>query len=301
MRLIRIKAALVAARPRARPRGLRRRRRRRRRAAPTSRSQENAADEFDDGTRMKELAEAGKIIDRRQVRPARHRLQGRDRRRARRASTSRSPRSSPPTSASTRRATSTWKETISDNREPFLAGGRGRPRPRVVLDHRRAPAGRRPGRPVLRHRPAAAGRDGQRHRQSVDDVKGKEVCSVTGSTSLENVEAEGAKPRGFDTYSECVRPGARRHRRRDDHRRRDPARLRRGEPRRAQGRRRAVLRGAVRRRLLAWTTRRCASGSTTRSRTPSRTAPGTRRSRPRSASPASRRPSRRRCDECPAA
>ena len=38
----------------------------------------------------------------------------------------------------------------------------------------------------------------------VDDVKGKEVCSVTGSTSLENIKAEGAKPRGFDTYSECV-------------------------------------------------------------------------------------------------
>jgi glutamate transport system substrate-binding protein len=27
---------------------------------------------------------------------------------------------------------------------------------------------------------------------------------VTGSTSLDNIEAEGAKPRGFDTYSECV-------------------------------------------------------------------------------------------------
>ena len=27
---------------------------------------------------------------------------------------------------------------------------------------------------------------------------------MTGSTSLENIKAEGAKPRGFDTYSECV-------------------------------------------------------------------------------------------------
>ena len=40
--------------------------------------------------------------------------------------------------------------------------------------------------------------------ETLDDVKGTEVCSVTGSTSLENIEAEGAKPRGFDTYSECV-------------------------------------------------------------------------------------------------
>ena len=39
--------------------------------------------------------------------------------------------------------------------------------------------------------------------KSVADIKGKEVCSVTGSTSLDNVEAKGAKPRGFDTYSEC--------------------------------------------------------------------------------------------------
>ena len=39
---------------------------------------------------------------------------------------------------------------------------------------------------------------------SLDDVKGTEVCSVTGSTSLDNIEAEGAKPVGFDTYSECV-------------------------------------------------------------------------------------------------
>jgi len=36
------------------------------------------------------------------------------------------------------------------------------------------------------------------------DLKGKEVCSVTGSTSLENVKAKGMKPVGFDTYSECV-------------------------------------------------------------------------------------------------
>src|SRR5690606_1487404 len=40
--------------------------------------------------------------------------------------------------------------------------------------------------------------------ETIEDVKGMEVCSVTGSTSLENIKAEGAKPRGFDTYAECV-------------------------------------------------------------------------------------------------
>ena len=85
--------------------------------------------------------------------------------------------------------------------------------------------------------------------ESLEDLKGKEVCSVTGSTSLENIEDEGAKPRGFDTYSECVDQvlnGT------VDAMTTDGAillGLRRGEPRRAQGRRGAVLRGAVRRRL----------------------------------------------------
>ena len=45
--------------------------------------------------------------------------------------------------------TVTWEETISDNREPYLERA-GRPRAGVVLDHRRAPRGRRPGRAVHR-------------------------------------------------------------------------------------------------------------------------------------------------------
>ena len=40
--------------------------------------------------------------------------------------------------------------------------------------------------------------------EATDDLQGKEVCSVTGSTSLDNVKAEGMKPVGFDTYSQCV-------------------------------------------------------------------------------------------------
>ena len=39
---------------------------------------------------------------------------------------------------------------------------------------------------------------------SIEDLKGQEVCSVTGSTSIENINAEGAKGIGFDSYSECV-------------------------------------------------------------------------------------------------
>ncbi|MGZ5402525.1 MAG: glutamate ABC transporter substrate-binding protein, partial [Aeromicrobium sp.] len=39
--------------------------------------------------------------------------------------------------------------------------------------------------------------------KGVEDVKGKEVCSVTGSTSLAQIEDKGAKARGFETYSQC--------------------------------------------------------------------------------------------------
>ena len=96
----------------------------------------------------------------------------------------------------------TWKETISDNREPFLQGGE------VdlviasysITDDRRKIVGQAgpyyvTGQQLLVKKGSPI--------KSVADIKGKEVCSVTGSTSLDNVEAKGAKPRGFDTYSEC--------------------------------------------------------------------------------------------------
>ncbi|PKH37580.1 glutamate transport system substrate-binding protein [Nocardioides alpinus] len=96
-----------------------------------------------------------------------------------------------------------YVETISDNREPFLEDGTVD----LVLasysitDERRAVVGQAgpylvTGQQLL----VAADSD----IADVADVEGEEVCSVTGSTSLDNIEAEGAKPVGFDTYSECV-------------------------------------------------------------------------------------------------
>ncbi len=95
-----------------------------------------------------------------------------------------------------------WVETISDNREPFLQKGT------VdfvfasysITDDRRSVVGQAgpyflTGQQLL----VKKGSD----IKSVDDIKGKEVCSVTGSTSLKQVEAKGAKPRGFETYSQC--------------------------------------------------------------------------------------------------
>jgi glutamate transport system substrate-binding protein len=95
-----------------------------------------------------------------------------------------------------------WVETISDNREPFLQKGT------VdfvfasysITDDRRKVVGQAgpyflTGQQLL----VKKGSD----IKSVDDIKGKEVCSVTGSTSLAQVEAKGAKVRGFETYSQC--------------------------------------------------------------------------------------------------
>jgi glutamate transport system substrate-binding protein len=95
-----------------------------------------------------------------------------------------------------------WVETISANREPFLQNGT------VdfviasysITDERRKVVGQAgpyylTGQQILVKKGSAI--------KSVADVKGKEVCSVTGSTSLTQIEAKGAKPRGFETYSEC--------------------------------------------------------------------------------------------------
>ena len=95
-----------------------------------------------------------------------------------------------------------WTETISDNREPFLQKGTVD----LVIatysinDERREVVGQAgpyyiTGQQIL----VKKGSD----IKGVEDVKGKEVCSVTGSTSLKQIEEKGAKGVGFETYSQC--------------------------------------------------------------------------------------------------
>ena len=168
---------------------------------PDVEAAENAADNFDDGTRMKELADAGTIkIGVKYDQPG---LGFKD------------AASDTPTGFDVEMAKQLaaslgitgdsieWVETISDNREPFLEDGTVD----LVLasysitDERRQVVGQAgpylvTGQQLL----VAADSD----IADVADVEGEEVCSVTGSTSLDNIEAEGAKPVGFDTYSECV-------------------------------------------------------------------------------------------------
>lgn len=163
---------------------------------------ENAADNFDDGTRMKELAEAGSVkIGVKYDQPG---LGFKD------------AASDIPTGFDVEMAKVLaaslgidpnsdveWIETISDNREPFLQDGTVD----LVLasysitDERRQVVGQA-GPYLVTGQQLLVTEDSDV--ESVDDLQGQEVCSVTGSTSLDNVEAEGMKPVGFDTYSECV-------------------------------------------------------------------------------------------------
>jgi glutamate transport system substrate-binding protein len=95
-----------------------------------------------------------------------------------------------------------WVETISDNREPFLQKGT------VdfviasysITDERRKVVGQA-GPYYVTGQQLLVKKGGDI--KGVADVKGKEVCSVTGSTSLEQIEAKGAVGRGFETYSQC--------------------------------------------------------------------------------------------------
>jgi glutamate transport system substrate-binding protein len=162
---------------------------------------QNAADQFEDGTRMKELAEDGSIIIGVKFDQPGIGFKG---------ATDDAPVGFDPEMGKILAGTLgidegdiEWKETISDNREPFLESGE------VdlviasysITDERRQVVGQA-GPYYVTGQQLLVGTDSDI--ESVDDIKGEEVCSVTGSTSLDNVKAKGAKPRGFDTYSECV-------------------------------------------------------------------------------------------------
>jgi glutamate transport system substrate-binding protein len=162
---------------------------------------ENAADAFDDGTRMKELAESGDVVIGVKYDQPGIGFKG---------AADDAPKGFDVEMAKILAGSLgiapediTWKETISDNREPFLEAGE--------VDLVLASYSITPDRRKIVGQAGPYYVTGQQllvksdsDIDSLDDVKGTEVCSVTGSTSLDNIEAEGAKPRGFDTYSECV-------------------------------------------------------------------------------------------------
>ncbi len=126
-----------------------------------------------------------------------------------------------------------------------------------------------------------------------DSLDGKKLCSVTGSTSAQKVKDElPGRPAAGVRHLLRVPPGpGQRRRRRPDHRRHDPRRLRR--PARVQGqvqgRRQAVLRGALRHRPEEGRHRHLREGQRRDHARWSRTARGRRPSTPTSARPATSR------------
>lgn len=100
----------------------------------------------------------------------------------------------------------TWKETVSDNREPFLQNGTVD----LVLasysitDERRDVVGQAGPYYVTGQQLLVRTEDAERI-TGPDALEGVKVCSVTGSTSIETVTKEyDARPVPFDTYSDCV-------------------------------------------------------------------------------------------------
>jgi glutamate transport system substrate-binding protein len=99
-----------------------------------------------------------------------------------------------------------WKETVSDNREPFLQDGTVD----LVLasysitDDRRKLVGQA-GPYYVTGQQLLIRKDSEGDISGPEDLKNVKVCSVEGSTSLQRVEDEyGANPVPFSTYSECV-------------------------------------------------------------------------------------------------
>ena len=162
---------------------------------------ENAADNFDDGTKMKELAESGTVrIGVKYDQPGL----------GFKGATDDVPVGFDPEMGKILAGQLgiapediEWVETISDNREPFLQEGQV---DLVIASYSITPERRQvvgqAGPYYVTGQQLLVRSDSDI--DSLDDIKGQEVCSVVGSTSLDNIEAEGATPRGFDTYSECV-------------------------------------------------------------------------------------------------
>lgn len=100
-----------------------------------------------------------------------------------------------------------WKEAVSANREPFIENGEVDivVATYTINDKRKAVVSFAgpyylAGQDLL---VLSGNPDGIK---GIDDVKGKDVCSVTGSTSAENLKAAGVNVLETDTYSNCLEP-----------------------------------------------------------------------------------------------
>ncbi len=172
--------------------------------APAVEAESDCDDKFDDGTRMAELAEAGEInVGVRFDQPGLGFKGGTD---------------ELPSGFDVEMAkllvadlcidpedteAVNYEETISDNREPYLTSGRVDlvAASYSITPERRAIVGQT-GPYFLTGQQVLVKADSDI--ESIEELKGEEVCSASGSTSLENVNAAGAVGVPADTYSICA-------------------------------------------------------------------------------------------------
>ena len=97
----------------------------------------------------------------------------------------------------------TWEETISDNREPYLQKGRVQlvAASYSITEDRRKLVGQT-GPYLVTGQQVLVAEDSDV--KSIEDLKGEEVCSAEGSTSLKNVTAAGAVGVPAETYGQCA-------------------------------------------------------------------------------------------------
>jgi len=99
-----------------------------------------------------------------------------------------------------------WVPTVSDNREPFLQNGTVDivVASYSITDERRQIVGQAGPYYVTGQQLLVREEDAETI-TGPEDLEGRSVCSVTGSTSLDRmVDEYGSEPVPFDTYSECV-------------------------------------------------------------------------------------------------
>lgn len=99
-----------------------------------------------------------------------------------------------------------WKETVSDNREPYLKKGTVDMviASYSITDERQQVVGQA-GPYYVTGQQLLVREEDKDSITTPEDTEGKKVCSVTGSTSLQRmVDEYGADPVPFSTYSECV-------------------------------------------------------------------------------------------------
>lgn len=100
-----------------------------------------------------------------------------------------------------------WKEAVSANREPFIENGEvDIVVATYTINDKRKEVISFAGPYYLAGQDILVLKGNPEGITGIDDIKGKDVCSVTGSTSAQNLKDAGVNVIETDTYSNCLQP-----------------------------------------------------------------------------------------------